>query len=270
MGLGDCEIRRVAERMLADYDAHRPNEVFAGRGTNWLTIEDAYALQRAVSALRQARGEKRIGYKVGCVSATIQHQLGLDQPVYGCLWDAEAFVSGCHLSSAQFDHLAIEGEVALRLGRDLPANLPNHAEDLAVFIECWFPVVELHNHVFRGGKPTSQELVAGNAMHAGFVAPSEIGNRNLAVLDQAEVRIEVDGVVVERNRAASLPGGPLGSVRWLASTLARRGKTVKAGDVVLTGSPGRLIPLSGGAVVVSSEGMKAHCHCVAKRAGEVC
>jgi len=24
--------------MLADYDAHRPNEIFAERGTEWLTL----------------------------------------------------------------------------------------------------------------------------------------------------------------------------------------------------------------------------------------
>jgi hypothetical protein len=50
------EIRKVAERMLADYDAHRPNEIFAERGANWLTLDDAYTIQRAVAELRMARG----------------------------------------------------------------------------------------------------------------------------------------------------------------------------------------------------------------------
>jgi len=71
------EIRKVAERMLADYDAHRPNEIFAERGANWLTLDDAYTIQRAVAELRMARGERCIGYKLGCISTTIQRQLGL-------------------------------------------------------------------------------------------------------------------------------------------------------------------------------------------------
>src|SRR6266705_1588921 len=72
--------------MLADYDSHRPNEIFAERGTEWLTLDDAYTLQRAVAQLRVARGERSLGYKVGCLSSSVQEQLafpsqGEPQPV---------------------------------------------------------------------------------------------------------------------------------------------------------------------------------------------
>ena len=60
--------------MLADYDARRPNEIFAERGTEWLTLDDAYTVQHAVAELRKARGERSLGYKVGCASAAIQAQ----------------------------------------------------------------------------------------------------------------------------------------------------------------------------------------------------
>src|SRR2546426_2784767 len=68
--------------------------------------------------------------------------------------------------------------------------------------------------------------------------------RSLAALAQAEIRVQIDGELVETKSVAELPGGPLGSVRWLASSLGRAGQSLKRGDIVLTGSPGRLIPIS--------------------------
>ncbi|MBI2949286.1 MAG: hypothetical protein HYY23_16720 [Verrucomicrobia bacterium] len=249
------EIQRVAERMLADYDARRPNELFAERGTDWLTLDDAYAVQRAMAKLRRARGERCLGYKVGCVSPAVQNQLNLRQPVRGFLWDTEVHVSECRLSKRNFVGLAVEGEIALRLRQDISTKAISSLKDLTDCLEYWFPVIELHNRVFRGPKPTSQELVAGNAMHAGFVAAPGSENPCVAALAQAAIRVEIDGKLAETSNVASLPGGPLGSLRWLAFALAREGQTLKAGDVVLTGSPGRLVPVrAGSAVSVTSEG----------------
>jgi 2-keto-4-pentenoate hydratase len=254
VSLRPCEVQRVAERMLADYDAHRPNTLFAERGTEWLTLDDAYAVQHAVAARRRARGERCLGYKIGCVSPAIQHQLGLRQPVWGYLWESEAHPSGCSLASTRFANLAVEGEIALRLSRDIAADLAGDA-DLSPYIACGFPVIELHNHLFRGPAPTSQELVAGNAMHAGFVAPPSPDNQAIARLIQAEIRVELNGDPVETGKAAALPGGPLASLRWLASSLAATKERLKAGHVILTGSPGRLIPASAGcAITVTCEG----------------
>jgi len=250
--------------MLADYDAHRPNEIFAERGTEWLTLDDAYLLQRAVAQLRIRRGERCLGYKVGCRSSSIQEQLGLCEPVCGYLWQPEAVTSGSRLTyeprgsgkECRFVNLAIEGEIALCLGQDVSADT---AIDQSIYdcVECWFPVIELHNAVFRGPRPTSQELVAGNAMHAGFVAPPFPRDSSLSALDRAEIRIEIDGRLVETKGVADLPGGPLGSVRRLASLLRSTHERLKAGDIVLTGSPGRLLPIDGScAIAVGCEGQR--------------
>jgi len=250
--------------MLADYDAHRPNEIFAERGTEWLTLDDAYLLQRAVAQLRIGRGERCLGYKVGCLSSSIQEQLGLSEPVCGYLWQTEAVTSGSRLTyepggsseECRFVNLAIEGEIALRLGRDVSADTTID-QSIHDCVECWFPVIELHNAVFRGLRPTSQELVAGNAMHAGFVAPSFQRDSSLSELDRAEIRVEIDGRLIETKRLADLPGGPLGSVRRLASLLRPTKERLKKGDIVLTGSPGRLLPIAGTcAIAVGCEGQR--------------
>jgi 2-keto-4-pentenoate hydratase len=249
------EVPRVAERMLADYDARRPNAIFAERGTDWLTLEDAYAVQRAVAQRRRVRGERCLGYKVGCVSPAIQKQFGLHQPVRGYVWESEAHTSGCQLAYHAFANLAIEGEIALRLSRDTPPGTAG--DDLLGCVACWFPVIELHNYVFRGARPTGQELVAGNAMHAGLVSAPLVQKPGLGAaapshverLEHAEIQVAMDGEPVESKSVGELPGGPLGSLRWLSSSLAAAKETLRAGDLVLTGSPGRLIPVRANSVV---------------------
>lgn len=248
------EVQRVAERMLADYDALRPNALFAERGTDWLTLEDAYAVQHAVARLRWARGERCVGYKVGCVSPVIQRQLGLHQPVRGYLWASERHESGSCLEPARYVHLAIEGELALQLCR-VPSSRMRE-EELLDCIERCFPVLELHQAVFRGHVANSQELIAGNAMHAGFVAPTgeAPATATMHSFDQlhcGEIRVELDGQPAEVTSVDKLPGGPLGSLRWLATSLEEDAETLPPNALVLTGSPGRLLPVGPGAKVTA-------------------
>ena len=103
-------IQRWASRQLADYDARQPGTVFAEGVV--LDVTQGYELQSAVAQLRCDRGERTIGYKVGCTSPAIRAQLGIDHCVSGRLYDdSEQHSSGAVLSRKGFANLAIEGEL---------------------------------------------------------------------------------------------------------------------------------------------------------------
>ena len=95
------------------------------RSTPGLTPPEAYELQGEVARLRERRGETVIGFKVGCTSRPIQEQLGMDGPIFGRLFDTECHRSGVHLSYARYANLAVEGELAVRLSRDLDGTRPS-------------------------------------------------------------------------------------------------------------------------------------------------
>ena len=141
------DIEQLAKRQLRDYDRHQPGGLFAGYSIP-MTVDDAYALQMAVARLRVQRGEPVAGYKVGCISPAMQAQLGLEYPVFGRVFGTEIHSSGVVLNLDHFDSLAVEGEFAVRIARDIPdANwLPSHADEA---ISSGFAVIELHNYVFR-------------------------------------------------------------------------------------------------------------------------
>jgi 2-keto-4-pentenoate hydratase len=223
--------------MLADLDARTPGEHLR-QGPD-LPTEEAYALQEEVTRLRERRGEKVIGYKVGCTSPVIREQLGVAQPIFGRLFATGCFASGARLSHGDYACLAVEGELAVRLSGDLPGASASADECLGA-VASVFPVIELHHYILPPGWSPGVWLVAGNGMHAGFVGASrELCCPGLADF-RHRVHIQIDGITVESFADDDPIPGPIRSLRWLAGRLAELGLHLAAGQVVLGGSAMKL------------------------------
>lgn len=234
------DLGELARRQLADYDAHRPGRVFENPSFH-PSLDEAYAVQFRVAALRAARGEAIAGYKIGCVGEPVQRQLGVDRPVFGHLFATELHGSGSVLDFSRFDGLAIEGELAVRMAEDID-SLSGLPADAAPLIGSVFPVIELHNHVFRGATQTAAELVANNAFHAGVVLPeAEAAPRGMP-----EIAVYRNGVLLGTAGGDAIPGGPLGSVLQIARHVLGRGGRIQRGQILLTGSPLPLYRVSPG------------------------
>jgi 2-oxo-hept-3-ene-1,7-dioate hydratase len=59
-----------------------------------ITLDDAYAVQAALVARKQAAGARRIGWKIGLTSRAMQQALGIDTPDSGVLLDDMLFPDG--------------------------------------------------------------------------------------------------------------------------------------------------------------------------------
>jgi 2-keto-4-pentenoate hydratase len=242
------ELHRMARRRLDDYDRRTPGR--SVRLASGLTHQEAYELQAEVARLRERRGEKVIGFKVGCTSRTIQEQLGMDGPIFGRLFDTECHRSGARLSYARYANLAVEGELAVRLSRDLDGNSCPSDEECLGAIESVFPVVELHHYVLPGARAPGPELIASGGMHAGFVL-AETETETEAVRPgrpdpMPALRIRMNGAVVASVDDPRDVVDPLCSLRWLAGRLAEFGLRLARGQVILTGSTMRLFPTAPG------------------------
>jgi 2-keto-4-pentenoate hydratase len=165
------DLSALAARQLSDFDRHVPGLVF-GEQQLFLTLAQGYELQFEVARLREQREERVAGYKIGCISRTMQAQLGLDQPVFGHVWETECHLTGSVIDAARYDGLAIEGEIAVRLASDVPSA--DWLRENPGALGGGFVIIELHNYVFRGPiENRAAELVANNAIHAGVVLPAE-------------------------------------------------------------------------------------------------
>lgn len=234
------DIGQLAARQLRDYDARNPGTMFADPIA--VDLRAAYDIQAEVSRLRTQRGDQFIGYKVGCTSPTIREQMKIRHPVFGRLFGDDSWESGIVFDPAQFCHPAIEGELAVRLSRDLVED----QDETQMFdtLDSIFAVVEMHNKLFRRGQPSAEELITNNCVHAGFVFPS--GSPPPVRDDINSLEIDINGSIV-----ATVPGERLmstitDSVRWLTQQLRPLGLLPRAGQTILCGSVAPVIPVEPG------------------------
>lgn len=233
----------VAERQWRDYQAHNPGTYFAEQ-QDALNLDQAYALQAAVSQLRIDAGDRIHGYKVGCTGAGTIGQFGMAGPIRGILYHSELHQSGETLDSQAYANLAIEGEMALRIG---PDGEPSAA----------FPVIELHNFVFRGPRMTLVELVANNGLNAGVIQPADEWQSSTRYLGtDAKLTVHVNDRQLGVGSLWPLPGGANDSLAWLRRHLDASDVALSPGHPVLAGTSLELYPVKAGDhVVVGIDGV---------------
>ena len=220
------DIDALAARQLADYRRATPGTWFAEDHPP-LSLEEAYAVQDGAARLRARDGSAVAGYKLGCIGARVREQFGMDGPIRGFLYADELHRSGAAIPRARHANLAIEGEMAVRLGEDGA-------------IAAAFPVIELHNYVYRGPRPTLAELIANNGLNAGVVLPDqEPALADAGPLDATELEITLDGAPLERGPLWGF-GSPEATLRWLRDHLGRHGLSLRPGHLILTGTALRL------------------------------
>jgi len=240
------DFAHLALCQLRDYDRAFPGSIFSDPDFT-LTWPEAYELQFKVADMRERRGEAIAGYKIGCISKPVQEQLGLNEPVIGHIFSSELHHSGATLDVTSFDHLAIEGEFAFRISEDVPDTdwLIANSERA---IESAFPVIELHNHVFRSdASMRAQELIANNGLQAGLV----LASRQIPLIGPGDLLAETitvvrNGQIMGSSNGSALPGGPLATLVLLARKLDKAGKKLMRGHIVLAGSPLPLYPAQPG------------------------
>jgi 2-keto-4-pentenoate hydratase len=226
-------LAELANRQWRDYRAREPGTCFADTGFV-LDLPQAYELQHAVSALRVAAGDSVIGYKVGCTGPGTVAQFGVEGPIRGYLYKSEIRHTGDELDMTAFAHLAIEGEMALRIGDDGQ-------------IAAAFPVIELHHFVFRAPRKTLAELVANNGLNAGIVLPEEAWLSSRTYLaEAARLSVCVNGSVLGSGDLWPLAGGPVASLDWLRRHLSEFRLALTPGQIVLAGTPLDLYPVESG------------------------
>ena len=124
------DLQGLAARMLAEYDSRTPGQLI-GEPFD-LSTAQAYALQPEIARLREQRGEKVIGYKVGCTSRPIQAQLRFNEPIFGRLFDTVSAEAQTRCSGvATFAHsLSIRTNEVVVAGVEDSASLTCSIESL--------------------------------------------------------------------------------------------------------------------------------------------
>ncbi len=210
-----------------------------------MTIEHAYAIQQRLMALRLADGERVVGKKIGVTSQAVMNLLGVDQPDFGILTDAMTVNSGNAIDTATMIQPKAEGELAFVLKHDLTGPGVTVADVLRA-TEGVMVCFEIVDSRIRDWKIKIQDTVADNASCGVFVLSDRIVPLGGVDLGLCGMVLEKNGEVVATGAGAATMGSPAVAVAWLANTLGRLGMSLKAGEVILSGSLGPMVPVKAG------------------------
>ncbi|KDB52150.1 2-oxopent-4-enoate hydratase [Sphaerotilus natans subsp. natans DSM 6575] len=210
-----------------------------------ITLDDAYLIQLRMIERRCAAGERVIGKKIGVTSQVVMDMLGVDQPDFGHLLSGMVFSEGEAVDTSKLIAPKAEAEVAFILAKDLTGPGVTAADVLRA-TDCVMPCFEIVDSRIRDWKIRIQDTVADNASCGVFTLGGVRRSPRQLDLALAGMVLEKNGEIVSTSCGASVQGSPVNAVAWLANTLGRRGISLKAGDVILSGSQSPLVPVRPG------------------------
>ncbi|MFK7754194.1 MAG: 2-oxo-hept-4-ene-1,7-dioate hydratase [Sedimentitalea sp.] len=205
-----------------------------------MTLDDAYAVQKALVTLKLATGRHKIGWKIGLTSRAMQAALNIETPDSGVLLDDMAFENGATIPKGRFIQPRIEAEIAFVMAKPLSGT--STREDVITATDFVAPSLEiLDTRVLRADPDTGQarvitDTVSDNAANAGVV----LGDKRHAIADYdlrwAGAIVARNATVEETGLGAGVLNDPITSVLWLAQRMAIYGQQIDAGDIILSGS----------------------------------
>lgn len=238
----------IAEALVAARREARALSSFPGEIP--ATLEAGYAIQEAAIGLWDG---EIVGWKVGKIPDPLTAVLGQTRvtgPIFqDGLWAARpAGDNPAPVFTGGF--AALEAEFVFELLEDAPADKRDWSLGEATALKGQMRI---------GAEMAGSPLATINALGPTVVA-ADFGNNNGLILggtlagwdagDDAAFACEsfIDGKRVGQGSPAAIPGGPMESVRFLLEHAARRGRPLKAGQLVSTGAATGIHDIAAGQV----------------------
>jgi 2-keto-4-pentenoate hydratase len=197
------------------------------------SIAEAYAAQEVYYRLAEPVYGAVGGAKIATTTKVMQQLMGIDHPCGGAVFARTIHASPARLRTADFVNLRLESEIALKLGADLPASrAPWTRQTVAPAVAAALPAFELiEDRNADYAKTEVRSLIVENCWNGGIV----IGPAKAVAVDSLvgiAGKLTIGGKLAGEGNAED----PCATLAWLANHLAERGRDLKSGMVVITGS----------------------------------
>lgn len=252
-----ADAAETAARILLDHRRRIVPLPALPEGCRPATTEDGYAIQDALVGQRiREEGARPIGWKIGATNPGARELLGVAEPFFGVLLSTLTTDAPSRFAAAEMFQRVIEPEIALEIGADLdPADAPFDADAIHRVVRAVLPAIEIVDTPLADGlKSGGPSLIADDGSHGRWVKGAPVTDWQALDLVEHRVTLTVDGALVREGRGGNVEGGPLAATAWLATTLAARGRGLRAGEYVSTGTTTQPVPAVAGQTLLADFG----------------
>jgi 2-keto-4-pentenoate hydratase len=204
-----------------------------------LDEDSAYAIQDALHRRLTTLGCGPLaGHKIGCTTTVMQRFLNIGNPCAGGVFAPTVQHRQGRFRLADFLHVGVECEIAVRLAKDLPvARAPYDRTGVAGAIGACMAAIEVVDDRYVDYRSLdTPTLIADDFFNAACVLGDEVENWHDFDLTAIGGRMRINGRTVGTGKGGDILGHPLNALAWLATALAARGRSLRAGEFVLLGS----------------------------------
>ena len=209
------------------------------------SLDAAYEVQAAWVSSRIAAGAKVVGRKIGLTNPAVQRQLGVDQPDFGVLLDDMACPADQPADITRTLQPRIEAEIAFVLAHDLADAVIGPADVVAATAHVT-AALEIVDSRVADWDISIVDTVADNASSGLFVLGDTRVELTGLDLPGCTMTMRRGGSEVSTGSGAACLGNPLNAVAWLAGTVRDHGRPLRAGEIVLSGALGPMVPVTAG------------------------
>jgi 2-keto-4-pentenoate hydratase len=205
----------------------------------------AYRVQELGTRRRLDAGARLSGRKIGLTSAAVQKQLGVEQPDYGMLFADMEIPDSAGVPAGRLLQPRVEAEIAFVLGRNLDREGVT-CTDLVRAIEYAVCAIEIVDSRIERWDIRITDTIADNGSAGMYVlgsSPRRLEDLDLLLCGMVGRK---NGEIVSLGTGAACLGNPLHAARWLAETMMQAGRPLKAGEVILSGALGPMVPVAPG------------------------
>lgn len=206
---------------------------------------EAYAIQ---AAIENTSSGKLFGWKIAATSEAGQRHINVGGPMAGRILQETVIADGGTASMVGNEMRVAEPEFAFCMQVNLPPrDAPYSVQEVLDAVDTLHPAIEIPDSRFADFVGAgAEQTIADNACAHLFVlgAPTESNWRALDLVEHKPV-IKLRGRQYI-GHGKNVLGDPLVALTWLANELRELGLTLRAGEIVTTGTCHPPLPIQSG------------------------
>lgn len=251
-GQNTQRIDTISTELMSVLGTGKTVEPFSKRFAGF-DLNEAYTIAERVRELREKRGQRVVGRKIGFTNPATQKAFGVSAPIWGYMFDTTVREVGAS------DTFALAGTCAARIEPEIVLHLarvprPGMSEtELAGCVDWIAHGYEIVDAIYPNWSFAATDAVAGYGVHAALLMGPQHSITDSradwsARLKSFTITLSSSSAVTRTGSGANVLGSPLIALQFLIDEIGRypQSRPVEAGEIITTGTLTDAMPIASG------------------------